>query len=69
MGVSVQGGISVERPPRIRKAGDTHPTGMLSCLFDAITFLPKLKLCLRIRVIFHKTYRRLYCKSQVNVLF
>ena len=26
------GGISVGRPPGIRKAGSTHPTGMLSCL-------------------------------------
>ena len=30
-GVSVQGGVSIGTPPRIRKAGGTHPTGMLSC--------------------------------------
>ena len=36
LGVSVQGslsrGVSVGRPPGIRKAGSTHPTGMLPCL-------------------------------------
>ena len=30
-GVSVQE-VSVRRPPGIRKLGDMHPTGMLSCL-------------------------------------
>ena len=35
-GVSVQvifiQGVSLQRPPRIRKAGGMYPTGMLSCI-------------------------------------
>ena len=30
-GFSVRGGVSVGRPPRIRKASSTHSTGILSC--------------------------------------
>ena len=30
LGISIQG-VSVGRPPRIRNARGTHPTGMLSC--------------------------------------
>ena len=33
-------GVSVGRPPRIRKAGGTHPPGMLSCY---IYFLPFIR--------------------------
>ena len=49
-GISVHRGVSVQRkslfrrglcrktPPRIRKAGGTHPTEMLSCLFLIVLF-------------------------------
>ena len=31
---SLSRGVSVGRPPRIKKSGGTHPTGMLSCFYQ-----------------------------------
>ena len=41
-GICIQGGLG--RPPGTRKAGGTHPTGILSCLLSA---LHKVVLCVK----------------------